>query len=105
MVKQRLASTVVHLIIDGSKVRMVLLMMGGNIEDSEPALIEPRGHDPVLITGHKQAHIVLDPDRLLAFEFNEVTVTGDQVAQLAFGTMVAGPEAFIGLEQQARHQM
>ena len=103
--EQRLAPTVVHLIVDGGEVGVILLARVANIDDGEPSLIKRRGHEPILVAGYKQAHIVLYLDRLLGFEFNKVALTCDQVSQLAFGGVVAGPEALVGVEQQAAHEM
>ena len=97
MMEQRLAPARIHLGIDGGEIRAVLDMGFADVQDGEPALLESGRHLPILITGHQQPRVVGDPKRFFAFELDRMFVAGDQVFQLAFGLLVAGPKAFVGM--------
>src|SRR5262249_55170773 len=103
--KQCLAATVLELSDDGSEVCVILPSALAHVEHGEAALLEAGRHEPVRISGHKQAHVISYRHRLLALELDEAVVAGHEVLELALGGLVSGPERLVAVQKKAGSQM
>ena len=80
-------------------------MLLADIEHREAPLFHPSRHEPIGISGDQQPNVIGDLDRFLALELDEVKIARDEILNLAFGGMVAGPKAFVCVQQQGRDEM
>jgi hypothetical protein len=63
-----------------------------DIEHGEAPLLHPGRDQPIGIAADQKADKVADTYRLLALELDEMEIAGDEILNLAFGSMVAGPK-------------
>src|SRR3954465_15268235 len=84
---------------------MIFLVSFTDVEDGKPPLAEPGGDLPIMVPGHEQADVVLDPDRVQAFELNEMGVSAHEVLEFALGRLVPRPERLVGVEEDERHHV
>src|SRR5688572_11665399 len=84
---------------------MVLLMLLADVKYRETSLLVPCGDDPLRVTRNEDAHMIRNRDRIDELAFEELRLTRDEVFQLPFSLVVAGPKRFLGLKQEALREM
>jgi hypothetical protein len=98
-VQQRLSAAGRHLSIDASEELVVLGTIRSDVDHGEAALVLTGRHDPVLVRRNEEAHEVLEPDRVETLGLDHLRLGCDQSLEPALGGLVAGPEAFVCLEE------
>ena len=105
VVEERLIAAILELLGHLSKITVVAGASRVDVEHREAALIFARGHDPGLVRGHDELEVVLKADRIDAFGLDLLNGRCDQTFETALRRLVARPDRFVGLEQQARRHV